>query len=95
MDSLTAAFKALEKTIDEADKWTDGPAARQRVTRAGRTKEREYVLLDAIQAANALLKAQRDGVGADAAIKQARRVVALARWHDAGAYGLTTFDKMC
>ena len=94
MDAVTAALVDLEKTIDEADAWTDGPAARQRVTVAGRTKEREYVLLDAVQAANALLKAQRDGVGADAAIKQARRVVALARWHEVGAYGPTTFDTL-
>jgi len=84
MDSLTAAFKALEQSINASCKWAHGTAARQTRTRGdGRTQTRVFVLPDATAAFKMLQAAAATGNGEAAAVAAAMRVVARARWHDA------------
>ena len=86
--NLEAMIAELEKTMDDCSGWARGTGTRETVTRPdGMKAQREYSLLPATQAMLALLKAQRTGTGADAAIKQAQRIIDLAQWHAEGAGG--------
>lgn len=92
---IDTTIAELEKTMDDCSHWAQGSGTRETVTRPdGMTAQREYSLLPATQAMLALLKAQRTGTGADAAIKQAQLIIDLAQWHPEGAGGQSFFDAI-
>ena len=92
--NLDATIAELEKTMDACSAWAEGTATRETLETNGRRAQREYSLLPATQAMCALLKAQRTGTGADAAIQQAQRIIDLAQWHPEGAGGQSFFDAI-
>ena len=92
--TLDAMIAELERTMDDCSGWTKGTGTRETLEKNGRRMQREYSLLPATQAMLALLKAQRTGTGADAAIKQAQRIIDLAQWHPEGAGGQSFFDAI-